>query len=163
MHTSQKNHSTHVYSFLSIFLRKNLKWYDNDMIQKIKQRVYSSIDWHLFPFFLLLYLLLSIFLARVRFFFVGLVIIRKIWSWDFLHFYTLLYLISQQGKNFYVIPVFSCFDFDRFYWRDTIFKNLNVLYEFNCPRWPSGLWHLVIYNIRLRFNQNPFIYHVLFF
>ena len=42
---------------------------------------------------------------------------------------------SQQSKTFYEISVFSCFDFHRFYLRDTIFKlkykNLNVLYEFD--------------------------------
>ena len=65
------------------------------------------------------------------------------WSWNLIRFYTSLYLMSQQGKILYVISVFSCFDFHRFYLRDIIFKNLNELYEFNYPRWPSGLRHFV--------------------
>ena len=53
----------------------------------------------------------------------------------------------KQGKIFYVISVFSCFDFHRFYSRDTFFLNFYLLYEFNCPRWPSGLWPLVCFSI----------------
>ena len=56
----------------------------------------------------------------------------------------------KQGKIFYVISVFSCFDFHKFYSRDTFFLNFNVLYEFNCPRWPSGLWLLVEFKMSVR-------------
>ena len=115
--------------------------------------LYSSIDWHLFPFFSFYYnyLLLFIFLARVRFF-RGTCYYLKDVILKLSSIYTWSYLMSQQGKVFYVIFVFSCFDFHKFYLRDPIFKNLNELYEFNCPRWPSGLWPFV-FNLNEALNS----------